>query len=315
MFKAAMPFFLIVETPLHAGSGNDLGIIDLPIQRERHTGYPKIEGSSIKGCMRDQFEKKCDREREKIEFYFGPSNPRGDEARAGLLGFTDARLLLFPVKSLRGVFAWITCPGVLQRFVDDLTLPGVKSDVEKEFINSIREVSYVNDKTAVLSKGTNLEFGESIILEEYTFKVIENENKRKNCAYIAKWIADKVFTGDEYKYWSEKMKKDLVILSDNDFRDFVELSTEVITRTNINNETGTVHPGALFNEEYLPTDTVMYSMVLASPLNKDSEKEIIKFFIDNRPDVLQIGGNATIGKGLTRINVLDEGNNGGEGNG
>lgn len=43
MFKSAKPVFLIVETSLHAGSGSDLGIVDLPIQREKHTDYPKIE--------------------------------------------------------------------------------------------------------------------------------------------------------------------------------------------------------------------------------------------------------------------------------
>jgi len=315
MFKAARPFFLIVETSLHAGSGNDLGIIDLPIQRERHTGYPKIEGSGIKGCVRDKFEKMFDKTEteKKIECYFGPSNPRGDEGRAGVLGFTDARLLLFPVKSLRGVFAWITCPGVLQRFVDDLTLPGVKPDVEKDFIKSIGQMSHVDDKTAVLPKDTNLEFGESIILEEYTFEV--SEEKRDTCACIAEWLAENVFPGGEYSYWSEKMKKDLAILSDNDFRDFVELSTEVITRIEINNKTGTVQPGALFNEEYLPADTIMYSMALASPLKGNSEEEIIDFFTGNGTGVLQIGGNATIGKGLTRINVLGEVKTGGETNG
>ena len=34
--------FLYVETPLHAGSGRGLGTVDLPIQRERATGYPMI---------------------------------------------------------------------------------------------------------------------------------------------------------------------------------------------------------------------------------------------------------------------------------
>ena len=29
--------------------------MDLPIQRERHTGFPKIEGSGIKGCVREAF--------------------------------------------------------------------------------------------------------------------------------------------------------------------------------------------------------------------------------------------------------------------
>ncbi|MBK9462153.1 MAG: hypothetical protein IPN94_22720 [Sphingobacteriales bacterium] len=32
------------------------------------------------------------------------------------------------------------------------------------------------------------------------------------------------------------------------------MSTEVITRTKIDNETGTVEDGALFTEEYLPTE-------------------------------------------------------------
>ena len=56
MYKKAIPFFLICETPLHAGSGSDLGVIDLPIQRERHTTFPKIESSSLKGSLREAFE-------------------------------------------------------------------------------------------------------------------------------------------------------------------------------------------------------------------------------------------------------------------
>ena len=55
MFKQAKPLFLIVETPLHAGSGSDLGIVDLPIQREKHTDYPKIEASGLKGAIRETF--------------------------------------------------------------------------------------------------------------------------------------------------------------------------------------------------------------------------------------------------------------------
>ena len=52
MYKAFQPFFLIAEAPIHAGSGSEVGIVDLPIQRERHTSFPKIEGSGIKGCFR-----------------------------------------------------------------------------------------------------------------------------------------------------------------------------------------------------------------------------------------------------------------------
>ncbi len=43
MWKEAKPMFIIAETPIHPGSGSELGIVDLPIQRERHTNFPKIE--------------------------------------------------------------------------------------------------------------------------------------------------------------------------------------------------------------------------------------------------------------------------------
>ena len=41
MFKKAKPFFIKTLSSMHVGSGSDLGIIDLPIQREKHTGFPK----------------------------------------------------------------------------------------------------------------------------------------------------------------------------------------------------------------------------------------------------------------------------------
>jgi len=56
MYRKANIMFLIAETPMHAGSGDSLGIVDMPIQRERHTDFPKIEASSLKGSMREHFE-------------------------------------------------------------------------------------------------------------------------------------------------------------------------------------------------------------------------------------------------------------------
>jgi CRISPR-associated protein Cmr4 len=100
------------------------------------------------------------------------------------------------------------------------------------------------------------------------------------------------------------MKKDIIVLPDDDFKDFVNLSTEVITRTKIDNTTGTVATGALFTEEYLPSESVMYSLVLAhqefranSPL---TASKVLEFFKENLNDVVQIGGSATIGKGIVK---------------
>ena len=46
--KDCKTVFMLCETPLHTSSGNDLGSVDLPIQRERHA-VSWVEGSGLKG--------------------------------------------------------------------------------------------------------------------------------------------------------------------------------------------------------------------------------------------------------------------------
>lgn len=309
MFKQAKPLFLIVETPLHAGSGNDLGIVDLPIQREKHTDYPKIEASGIKGSIREIFDAQGNKS--DVELVFGPE--QGD-LHAGALGFTDARLLLFPVKSVKGVFAWVTCPAVLERFKYDLSIcqPNI------EFIDDLSDSNAVTTKSGLIVKDNK------IVLEEYTFAVSQN----KECDAIADWITENVLPKDPgYNYWRDKMKRDMVVLTDDDFRDFVTLSTEVIARTKIDSETGTVTKGALWYEEYLPTDSILYSLALTTPIfqendadkgifqltdqekedKRDESEKVMDFFADGLPNVIQIGGNATVGKGIVRTHVYQNG--------
>lgn len=315
MYKIAKLFSMVCETPLHAGSGNDLGVIDLPIQRERHTGFPKIEGSSLKGTIREAFEglegvvinkitpnimlnnKKLN---EAINYTFGPDE--GD-LYAGSLGFTDAKLLLFPVKSMKGVFAWITCPLVLERFYKDLERCNIKFDLELPGENST-------------SLGSGLFVKDNkIILEEYTFEI----NTCDNCSKFAEWVAKNILPeGKEYDYLREKLKKDLVVLPNDDFSDFVNLSTEVVTRTKISPITGTVEKGALFTEEYLPAETILYALSLSTAVFNDhfkehplfklegrEEEKVMKFFEEGIPNVIQLGGNATLGKGLIRTRFVE----------
>ena len=51
MFKNAKVMFIYTETSLHCGSGTSLGVIDLPIQREKYTDYPVCQASGIKGVV------------------------------------------------------------------------------------------------------------------------------------------------------------------------------------------------------------------------------------------------------------------------
>ncbi len=165
MFEKALILGLYSVTSVHAGSGAELSVIDLPIQRERHTGFPVIWGQSLKGVLRStyksielnekvnnktlrekleedlkEFEKKIketkneeqrkELERKKSEIesklksppkttaIFGPETDKASE-HAGAISVGDAKILLFPVRSLKGVFAYVTCPLILERFVED----------------------------------------------------------------------------------------------------------------------------------------------------------------------------------------------------
>ena len=40
-------------SPLYAGTGQGVGVIDLPIAREKATNLPYLPGSSLKGVLRD----------------------------------------------------------------------------------------------------------------------------------------------------------------------------------------------------------------------------------------------------------------------
>lgn len=331
MFQTSKPLFFICETPLHAGSGSDLGIVDLPIQREKHTGFPKIESSSLKGAIREAVETKLKMPKNGslpiIDALFGPDESlrNGNDAHMGALGFSDARLLLFPVKSMKGVFAWVTCPKVLDQFKRDMKIADASFDISGD--------DYKVDTEGVCKllnePKSNLKISNSknILLEEYAF-TYQTANLTVSGKPLQDWFAENLPTE-----WQDKIKEDIVILSNDDFKDFVNLSTEVITRTAIDNEKGTVKPGALFTEEFLPAETVMYSLVMASPLfvddkKKDNEtskkekvmtkieaidgassldsadKKVLNAFIKNLPTVIQIGGGATLGKGIVRTKIV-----------
>ncbi|MEY4935578.1 MAG: hypothetical protein RIS64_1937 [Bacteroidota bacterium] len=340
MFQKSKPLFLICETPLHAGSGDSLGIVDLPIQRERHTSFPKIEASSLKGALREAFEEqilkdlKDDKSNKlavgqalkELNQVFGFDDGKmsifksedlknlfkeGNEFKtdfAGAIGFTDARLLLFPVKSMKGVFAWITCPRVLKQFAKDMNL-AYQTDHQSFTMDAIPNNPATN-QCYLLNNNSDLKMGKDknhLVLEEYAFSTIHKplsvKIKDKQELLLQEWIAQTLFNAGDY--WYDKAIKDIVILSDDDFKDFVNLSTEVITRTKIDNDTGTVATGALFTEEYLPSESILYALILASPefSDKDPKKtaeNVMSFFQNNTPPIFQLGGNATLGKGVLR---------------
>lgn len=301
MITETTMLYLYTETPLHAGTGSGLSSIDLPIQRERTTQYPMIQGSGIKGKLRATIEgdrkKLSDEQKNLIDIIFGPSAEEGKgNEHAGALIAGDARILLFPVRSLNGVFAYITSYDVLSRFRRDIER-GQNTPLPWNVPTETKDKALVTTNSEVQSNNT-------LVLEEFSFETQADPAVDK----IAGWIAENAlpsFSTDTY--WSTKAKSSLVILPNDDFRDFALYATEIITRVRINRETKTVERGALWTEEHLPTDTLLYVPIYATNARKNGTpmvaKEILtqtKTLGTEQGSFLQLGGDETVGRGMVR---------------
>ncbi|MBI5749397.1 MAG: type III-B CRISPR module RAMP protein Cmr4 [Nitrospinae bacterium] len=304
MFKEAKVMFIYTESSLHCGSGTSLGVIDLPIQREKYTDYPVCQASGIKGVVREWFDfkyKEDNESKKKIKYIFGPDfgdKKEESDVFAGAATFTDARLLLFPVRSLNGVFAYTTSRFALSRLKRDLQMAGV-------IVNWTAPVED-GDKIIGIQGCKIADSSDKVVLEEYTFDFKTDDSVKA----IAEWIAaNAIPKGSEYDFWRNKVKTDLLILPENDFRDFVKLSTEVQARIQIDNRTKTAKSGALFYEEALPTDSLLYSVVMAHDAANATFKaeEIMNLLNKIDGNRLQFGGDATIGKGIVNVNFLNGG--------
>jgi CRISPR-associated protein Cmr4 len=328
MYQTAKPLFFRTETPLHAGSGSDLGHIDLPIQREKHTDLPNIQSSGLKGAFRQNIEDNVTSSEDKIGVHlvFGYDKDihdknvqdkiENDKVKAffakpedndysGSLAFTDARLLLFPIKSFKGVYALATCEMIITKFKKEINHI---CNLANSITATIKDVT--SDRIAVANENF-LKINEKVILEEYAFNIETEQNTE-----IAKLVNElNTLMGCDA---NSDITNRLVILPNDVFRDFTRLSTEVITRTKIDNATGTVQGGALFTEEYLPAESYLYTIVASSNvfqtkagrekrekehpnLKLSTDTEVMTFFKHKVKDVMQIGGSSTLGKGIVKL--------------
>ena len=333
MFKKSGLLTFYAETSLHMGSGTSLSYVDLPIQREKHTDFPIMQASGIKGVMKEFAERKWYEEVEKrlnsqgnpeeaktkteiniankekiyeaiktkVSTIFGPEE--GDKF-ASCIVFTDAKILLFPVRSVSGIFAWMTSPFVLKRFKRDLESAGIEFKDNNEEID-IPEPSG-EEKIIVANSILKVQSTNQVMLEEFVFDV--EDGKSEEADKIANKIKEFLPENPAFQDLINELPKRFCIVADNVFKDFVKLAVEIQTRIKINQATGTVEEGALFTEELVPSESVFYSLVFFNdPYNKinglqnvDDVMNTTQNLFSNFP-LLQLGGDETLGRGLLRV--------------
>lgn len=288
--------YLYTESPLHAGTGSTTSVIDLPIQRERITGYPHVYGSGVKGALRSQ----ADAPETEKAIVFGPDTDNASDY-AGAVSIGEARLVLFPVRSLTGIFAHATCPFILARLMRDLAGAGLNTPDLAESVANVPGDSCLISSEAEQDGGVAA--SNAVVLDEYTFKPETNDGVTQ----LANWLVEHALpSGPEYDYWRTSLAQRLVILPDDAFRDFALYSTRVTTRIRIQKDTKTVQEGALWTQEALPTDALLVSTVLArkarAPEVNLSSGQIQEWMHEALPPRIQLGGDETTGHGIVALN-------------
>lgn len=374
--------FLMPITPVHAGIGRG-GIVDLPIQRDEY-GYPQIYSSSLKGALKTTLLNafienlgNYDKARKAVVALLGPEPEEGESFESSI-AILDANILTMPVRSLRGVYVYVTSPLLLRRFCDVLDLvekyqgknkgqqetkeqsqgknqgqqetkdqsqsSGLKSEDLRKCIEQIEKKL---PKGHAVCVGDNKEECESIKLKELEDKVLLVEEVFLE---IKDDLCDKDQNTLKQLKQELRLEKPLLIFHDDIVNEVIDRSLIRLTRVRLERETKTVGGGPWI-EEYIPPSTVLYTAVLyktptlswgfinrcvdkpenANYFNCLKELNIINDEIKNINDPLEntrkislevrekfkklitenlkgyliIGGHETIGKGIVKVQFLE----------
>ncbi len=308
MFERFQLVFFHCVSPVHVGAGQAIGAIDNPIQRERHTGYPCFAASGLKGALRDYVldvrrgrrvnrellpEEEAPMEAEALtDRLFGPLPKSGEEVgHAGCVAFADAQLLLFPVRSPRHAFAWITCPTAWERFRRSVLI--ANSGLEPPALDA--DVVGMHCLPALPSQWD----AGAIVLDSLR---LEPADAPDVAADIAAWLQAHAFPSvASFRPFADKLSRHLVVVSNLVFSHFVTHATLVEPHVKIDDVTGTVEEKLFFYTENLPPESVLFSLLmLGRERTKDGRgaEEVLADLKVLDGQLVQIGGDATTGRGL-----------------
>lgn len=257
----AQTLFIHAHSPIHPGTGQSLGAVDQAIARDKVTGLPYLPGSSLKGALRS---KARELKLNDIVTVFGPDT-KAEEDGSGAAVFGDANLLFLPVKTEKGLFAFVTTPYILSRFLRDI-------GTVKPFGSSVGDA--VREKNDVIFEDLGKE------------GIVKDDLLKQAIAALPLPLQDEV-------------KSRAVCVSDESFRLLLEQGLDLVTRVRINEKTNTAADGGLWLEENLPMETILVSLIAALREKKTVEDAITKL----TPGPTYLGGHITIGRGRTRLFV------------
>lgn len=307
-YSEASVVLLQAITPLHVGMGRGVGIVDLPVQRDA-LGIPTIFASSLKGPLRTSFDRRVN-EKVCTNIIFGPREGRDEDYYTGAFNPLDAKLLLIPIRSLIGVYTLTTSPILLSKFVTYLEVSHDINEGVKDLLDALKKI---------IDEANNLGKDAVIVSNNAKGKISLNINGK-----------DSVILADEFKLSLKEsstlgelakllnLKEDwrlIVVHDDLMINSLIERGLLRRTRVALDSKTKRVNEGALWTEEDIPPQTILYTIFFYSnprtntdtckALSQSDASGVKKLFeqniLPNDQGYMIFGGHETIGRGIAKL--------------
>jgi len=285
-------FHLHALSALHCGTGQSAGVVDLPIARARATQLPQVPGSSLRGVLREHTH---NNNPEAESALFGPRKiSNNEDSFAGALAVGDAQLLLLPVRCLAGISCLITSPFILRHYARDLRRAGIDTPALP---------TPPDADTALLPDDSVNRLDGKLVLEDSDLNTRSDPATKQWAALIASHIH-----ADDADARADLATR-IAVLPDGMMSFLSETATEVRARIAIDPDTGTVKTGALWYEENLPAEAVLWGVYAISDRPQDQRQRNAapaKPRLPASDTLLQLGGKAGVGRGLVRFLTVED---------
>ncbi len=290
--------YLYAESPVHTGAAGSLDVLDLPVQREASTTYPVIWGQSLKGALR-QAARDANWGDQEVLVFGSDIDVRAEDGNTteGLLAVGDAQLVAMPVPTLRRTFAWVTSEIALARLARKyrrLASSAGQSPLAVPQPAPDRGLA----ASAVWTAADNEVLGPCVV-------PLGAEPNEQLAAWAGRLAADALPPDeDAFAPFAAKLRTDLLVAGSDLMPTLLRECTERSVRVQLD-QNKQVKNGPFYSE-YLPAETILAaSLLLRDKADTQEIRGALRGLLDNQ--LLQVGGDETIGKGLVRTRLLAAG--------
>ena len=264
-------------TNMHVGSGEvNYNIIDNEVQKDPVLQIPTINSSSLKGALRAHFEQLSEEisiDKDLINYVFGSKNTDNtNDTSEGKYKFLSGNMISKPARISRTTgnytYANITTPTMINQLVslmNSLNFEGINEMNFTDNTDYVEDIKFVKDK-CFKTDNVDIEYIEGIKVEPLKFN---------------------------YEFIKSLINNNFALCTDAMFS-FIDLP--VIARNQLENGISK----NLWYEEIVPHKSIFYFAMLTP--SDDIYLDDFQLCLEH---VVQIGANASIGYGVTKITRIN----------